>query len=104
GRVEAEAGHASRRLVPLDAGAREARLLGAAAERIAHRDPEAPRRVVAAERLAERRAEAPVVRARDHARERPRADDLRAAQPVAAIQRLEADVGQALIAEERDLR
>ena len=104
GGLEPEARDPLRRLPALDLGAREARLFVAAAERIAHGDADAPRRIVRGERLAERVAEASVARAGDDARKSAGAQELRAAETVAAIRGFEPHVGQPLIVEKLDVR
>ena len=104
GRLHAQARDPLRRLPPLDVGARKARGLEAAAERIAHRQAEAPRRVVVGEHLAERVAETAAARAGDESRESAAAQELRAAEAVAAVRRFEPHVGQPLVVEEVDRR
>src|SRR5205823_2381030 len=85
------------RLPALDLAAREARGLVAAADRIAHRDADAPGRIVAREYLADRIAETAAAAARNNPGKGAGAQELGSTQPAAAIRGLEPHVGESLV-------
>src|SRR5262249_30641646 len=101
--VQLQAGDPRGRLPALDVRADCADLFEAAAERIVHRHADAPRRVIGTEGLAEDVAKTRVDPPAHDAGERPRANELRAAQAAAAIRGLEAHVGQLLIRQKLDV-
>src|SRR5262249_3028884 len=96
-RIQLEARHALRGLASLRLGAYGAHSLEAAADRIADRHADAPRRVVLREQLPEHIAEPGVRAADDRAWKTVAAEQLRSTESVRAIGRLQADVRQLLI-------
>src|SRR6185295_11499476 len=84
GCLELEAGDPLGRLAAFDFGASETGLLVTSAKRVTHRDADAPGRIIGRERLTERVAETSATRAGHDARKSTGAEQLQAAEPVAA--------------------
>ena len=84
-RLQLQARYSAAHLSPLELGARGSSFLVAPSERVARRQSEAPRRIVAAERLPEHIAKTGAAASGNHPWEGARAQQLRSAQSVAAI-------------------
>src|SRR5262249_15175629 len=101
--VELETGDARVRLPTLHTRADRAHLLEAAAKRIADRDTQAPHRIVLFEPLSEHIAEPGIDAAGHDTGESAGAQQLRSAEPGAAVRGLDANVWQLLVRIELDV-
>src|SRR5262249_48022322 len=97
GRLNAQAGNALLPLPALDLGARQAGILVAVTERVAHRHAEAPGRIVVGKDLPDRVAKPDVTRSDHGIWKTAGSPELRATQTRGGIRRLEAHVGQSLV-------